>query len=94
MNQYVEDVITIITNTVPLTKILTCRDLDTNLQDIGMDSISFVSIVVTLEDYFSFTFPEERIVITKMNTIRKFCEEINAQLAGRMNEEAKQSENE
>lgn len=73
----------IISTAVPLTRALTVQDIDLNLQDIGMDSVSFVSVVVQLEDYFSVQFSDEQLVITKMNSVRCICRAI---------EEAKRSE--
>ena len=74
---------TIISAAVPLTRELTGQDFDLNLQNIGMDSVSFVSVVVQLEDYFSVQFSDEQLVITKMNSVHCICRAI---------EEAKRSE--
>lgn len=51
-------------------------DTDTELKNIGMDSLSFVRIVVEIENQFGIEFPEDRLDIAQAGTVRKLCETI------------------
>lgn len=41
------------------------------LTDLGMDSITFISIIVALEEEFECEFPDEKLLLSEMNTIQK-----------------------
>jgi Phosphopantetheine attachment site. len=41
---------------------------------IGMDSMKFISIIVKLEEVFEIEFPDEYLVIEKMNTVYKIID--------------------
>lgn len=43
--------------------------LDEKLTDLGLNSINYIKILVTLENEFNMTFDEEDIDITNFNTI-------------------------
>ena len=42
-----------------------------DLSTMGMDSITFIRIVVELEDAFNIEIPDEFLLITEMNTVEK-----------------------
>ena len=42
-----------------------------NLIDLGMDSITFVQIVVTLEEEFECEIPDAKLLATEMDTVQK-----------------------
>jgi acyl carrier protein len=44
---------------------------EVDLSTIGMDSITFIRIVVTLEEAFNIEIPDEFLLITEMNTVEK-----------------------
>ena len=46
--------------------------IDQNLQDAGMDSISFVKIIVALEMEYNIEFADEDLLITRLSTMRAF----------------------
>ena len=46
-------------------------DFDEDLVGLGMDSMAFVKIVVSLEDEFQCEVPDEKLLIPEMNTINK-----------------------
>ena len=48
--------------------------IDDDLQNIGMNSILFIQIVVEIENRFDIEFPDEKLLITEANTIKKLCE--------------------
>jgi acyl carrier protein len=45
--------------------------IDQDLQELGMDSISFIRIIVSLEEEFELEIPDEFLIITEMNTVNK-----------------------
>lgn len=44
-------------------------DANSDLRNIGMDSISFVSIVVEIENEFGIEFPNDKLIISESGTI-------------------------
>jgi len=52
--------------------------LDTDLSVSGLDSIMFISIVVALEEAFEIEVPDEKLLITEMNTINKMLDVVSA----------------
>ena len=47
------------------------NQVDDDLSQLGMDSLKFISIVVTLEENFDIEVPDEYLLMTEMNTVRK-----------------------
>ena len=45
--------------------------IDLDLSNIGMDSITFIRIVVELEETFNIEIPDEFLLIPEMNTVEK-----------------------
>ena len=43
-----------------------------------MDSITFIRIIVELEELFEIEIPDEKLLITEMSTIRKMVEVVAA----------------
>ena len=48
--------------------------LDDDLVELGVDSITFIRIVVELEELFEIEIPDEKLLITEMGTIYKIVE--------------------
>lgn len=48
--------------------------LDDDLIELGVDSITFIRIIVELEELFKIEIPDEKLLITEMGTIRKIVE--------------------
>lgn len=48
--------------------------LDVDLNELGLDSLSFVKIIVDLEDNFEIEIPDEKLIISEMNTVNKIIE--------------------
>lgn len=49
---------------------------DTLLNSLGVDSLTFIRILVDIEDYFGIQIPENDFLIEKMNTLKKMCKVI------------------
>ena len=45
-----------------------------DLVELGVDSITFIRIVVELEELFEIEIPDEKLLITEMGTIHKIVE--------------------
>lgn len=52
--------------------------LDENLVELGVDSITFIRIIVELEELFEIEIPDEKLLITEISTIRKMVEVVTA----------------
>ncbi len=52
-------------------------DENTELAEIGMDSISFISLIAEIEDYYEVEFPEEKLIVENSSTIAKLIETLN-----------------
>lgn len=50
------------------------EQLEDNLPDLGMDSIAFIQIVVALEEEFECEIPDEKLLITEMDTVKKMID--------------------
>ena len=46
-------------------------DYDTDFLDFGMDSITFIKLIVKLEEEFKCEIPDSKLIITEMNSVRK-----------------------
>ena len=50
---------------------LTEEQADRDLRDIGMDSISFIQVIVQLEETFGCEIPDSKLLMAEMNTLNK-----------------------
>ena len=60
--------------TVPIEQIA----IEDELQSVGMDSISFIQIIIEIEKEFDIEFPDEKLLITEAGTINKLCDIVEA----------------
>jgi len=49
-------------------------DVDADLSQMGMDSIVFIKIVLTLEGVFEIEFPDEYLIVSVTNSINKMVQ--------------------
>lgn len=70
-----EDVLRIISKNMQIDLDAT-EDIHTNLYDRGLDSITYVKIIVCLEEKFDITFDDEFMVDVKNTTIEKIVQYI------------------
>lgn len=49
-------------------------DLNINLQDLELDSISFVKLIVSMEEYYNIEFPIEKLCFEEVQTVKDLCE--------------------
>lgn len=50
------------------------EQLDESLPGLGMDSISFIQIVVGLEEAFDCEIPDSKLLISEMDTVQKMLD--------------------
>ena len=50
---------------------ITTEQLEKNLPYLGMDPISFIQIIVAWEEEFDCEIPDEKLLITEMDTVQK-----------------------
>lgn len=53
------------------------EQFDLELDTVGMDSITFIKIIVDLEESFELEIPDEFLLLIKMNTINKMYETLS-----------------
>jgi len=66
----VESILLIINENIEDTEI-TAEQSDEDLSELGMDSITFIRVVVALEEVYDIEIPEEYLLITEMDTVNK-----------------------
>ena len=59
---------------------ITFGQTEDDLSALGMDSITFIRVIVALEEAFDIEIPDEYLLITEMNTLSKMMEVISAVL--------------
>lgn len=50
---------------------------EVNLSELGMDSITFIQIIVGLEEEFDCEIPDSKLLITEMDTVQKIYNVLN-----------------
>ncbi len=81
MNLNIEkEVKKIIASSIKTTEPIDTYDVNGSLQNIGMDSITFVQIIVALENAFDIEFPDNKLSITEAGTIASIVDIIKSVL--------------
>lgn len=65
-----------IVNSCDLQEILTLDDLDRDLTTCGLVSLNFIKMIVELEKEFTIEFPDDKLIMSEMNSINKIVEVI------------------
>lgn len=47
---------------------------DDDLLELGLDSIKFIQIIVSIEEAFECEIPDEKLLLTEMNSVNKMLE--------------------
>lgn len=71
MTNYIVDSVLEIINSYLQNVEITQQQFTENLTKLGMDSITFIQIIVALEDKFKCEIPDSKLLITEMDTIEK-----------------------
>lgn len=75
LNEVKDKILDIINENIDNTDIIPDQ-MDEDLSVLGMDSITFIRIVVKLEEVFDIEVPDEYLLITEMNTVTKMVKVI------------------
>ena len=75
----VEENVVCVVNTIMETD-LNNKNMQDNLQKMGMDSIKFVKIVIELEERFDIEVPDEKLLITEMSTLSQLVAVVSKEL--------------
>ena len=51
--------------------VVSTEQLEEDLSNLGMDSITFIQIIVGLEEMFDCEIPDSKLLISEMNTVHK-----------------------
>lgn len=73
----VESILEVVNTNIENTEI-TVDQADDDLSQLGMDSITFIRIVIALEETFEIEVPDEKLLITEMGTVSKMLEVVLA----------------
>lgn len=60
---------------------ITRQQVDEDLSDLGMDSISFIQTIVSLEEEFECEIPDSKLLISEMNTVNKIIDVLQLAIA-------------
>ncbi len=71
----IEEIITIINSNVDNLELL-CEQVEVDLSELGMDSISFIKIIVALEEYFDCEIPDSKLLVSELSSAKKIYEEL------------------
>lgn len=73
--------LSIIKENAELVKDINISQYDEKLEDFGVNSISFIKMVVAIESEYGFEFDDEDLDFTKINTVNKLVEYIENKLS-------------
>ena len=76
--KYEREIREIISKTIEATEPVGEISIDFNLQGIGMTSITFVRLIVEVEDFFNIEFPDDKMLLSESGTIKGLCDILNS----------------
>lgn len=76
-NNKFETVMELVKKTIVLTVDESEINKNTELVEIGMDSISFITLIAEIEDYYEVEFPEDKLIIENSSTIAKLIDTLD-----------------
>ena len=71
---YETEIRNMIVDIAELTKDVNELGLQDRLQNAGLDSLAFVSLIIEIEKAFGIEFPDEKFSIKEAGTIQQLCE--------------------
>ena len=57
---------------------ITKDNIDKDLLEMGIDSVEFISVIVKLEETYDFEFPDEKLTMAEMHSVRGIIAIIHA----------------
>lgn len=80
--EYESEIRRIVSETIKFTTSIDNLDTNADLREVGLNSITFVGIIVAIEDQYCIEIPDDYLIIDFGNTISKLCEIIMKVVAG------------
>lgn len=80
--RYEDEIREIISTVEAVTEPVESIPADMNLQNAGMTSLTFVSLIVEIEEKFGIEFPADKFVISCAGTIEALCEIVDSLTGG------------
>ena len=78
MNKFTVDDILVILNQSIKGNEITVEQINEDLADYGLDSISFITIIIKLEKMFDCEIPDSKLLLSEMNTVQKIINILNS----------------
>lgn len=76
-----EQIVSVIASALNLeTELVNGTSGDDNLSRVGVDSVNFIEIIISLEDKFNIVFDDEELLLDNLNTLNKLEKVINEKL--------------
>lgn len=72
-----ESVLKILNNNIENSEI-TREQLDEDLTVMGMDSMTFIRVIVSMEEIFECEIPDSKLLVAEMNTVNKILSVLNS----------------
>ncbi|ADL52822.1 phosphopantetheine-binding protein [Clostridium cellulovorans] len=73
MIKYENEVREILENIIASTELLKGVTAQTDLRTVGVNSLAFIKLIVSIEAKFNIEFPEEQLSVSQTGTIEKIC---------------------
>lgn len=83
MKKTISEKVLEILNTNIENNVITPEQTEEDLPSLGLDSITFIRVIVALEEAFDIEIPDEKLLITEMNTVSKMASVIAAVMDGK-----------
>ena len=74
--KYENEIRKIINKIIDVTESIDEVQIDRDLREIGLTSLTFVNLIIELEDFFDISFPNEKFTMTESGTIKALCETV------------------
>jgi len=71
MKQITEEQIIDIINSTQKEQVLFYNNKHMNFRDLGIESINFIRIIVALEEFLDFEFPDSKLIYSQMDSVEK-----------------------
>lgn len=66
----IDEVIEIVNDALK-TNVITRKNIETNLMEFGLDSLSMIKVIINIEKKFNCEIPDSEIIYSKLDTISK-----------------------
>ena len=57
---------------------ITIEDINKDLSKLGVDSLTFISVILVLEEVFDCEIPDSKLIMSEMNSVNKIVEVLHS----------------